>query len=190
MNGILHFIKKELIITIISAVIFGFSFYLYQSQKGFNKEGEIESLKQTIIAQKNRLKKDIAEYKKEKLFEEKINNLKIIDKPITLDIYKTAEELQKTFFTFFGTKDIKIGYKPVMIKVRGIKNYVFYKIDMIIPYTNKYQILQFFDYLKNRYFYIINSVSYDTKNQKFKVSIYLLGKKGKNTGRRRHGRRY
>lgn len=190
MNGIIHFIKKELIITIISSIIFGFSFYLYQSQKQFNKKEEIENLKQTIIIQKRKLKKDINKYQKEKKFEKKIKNLKIIDKPATLDIYKTADKLKRVFFEFFGTKNIKIFYKPVNIKVRGVRNYIFYRIDMVIPYINKKQIIDFFNYLKDRYFYIINVVNYNTKSQKFKISIYLLGKKGRNIRRRRYMRMY
>ena len=180
MNGIIHFIKKELIIAIVTSIIFALSFYLYQSQKGFSKQDEISSLKETIIQEKNKLKKEIKEYKKEKEFEERvIKGLKIIDKPMTLDIYKTASKLKELMFTYFGTKNIKISYTPQKLKVKGIKHFVFYKVDMIIPYINKYQIISFFDYLNKNYFYIIHSVSYDTKNQQFKISIYLLGKKGK-----------
>jgi hypothetical protein len=146
-------------------------------------------LKQSIVNEKNKLKKLIKEYDKEKNFEEKVSYLKIINKPETLDIYQTADNLKKTFYIFFGTKDIQVNYKPVVFKkVKDVKNYVFYKIEMIIPYTNEYLVEKFFSYLNKKYFYVLGGIMYNTKDKKFKVTLYLLGEKGnmkKRTRKRR-----
>jgi len=184
-KGIIYFIKRELLITALIGIIFGVSFYLYQSQKNFNKKQEIVSLKQSIESEKETLREEIKKYNKEKEFEQKIRNLKIIGKPSTLDIYKTADKLTDKFYEFFGEKSIVFSYKPVRLRVNGIQKHVFYKVVMEIPYTNVYQILSFFNYLKKKYFYIVSKVYYNTNNQVFKIKIYLLGKKGKMRRRRR-----
>ena len=187
MNTILYFIKKELIITIIASIIFGVSFYLYQSQNSSNKTEEINELKHTIISQKKKLKNIVKEYKKEQEFRQQIEGLKIINNPITLDIYKEEPILKKVFYTFFGSKSIKVSFKPEKIKIKGIKNYVFYKVNMAIPYLNSKQLIKYFDYLTSEYFYVIGNIKYSTTNQKFIIQLYLLGKKGKSL--KKHHRR-
>ena len=188
-KNIIFFIKKELIISIISLLIFFIAFILYHNQQSYNRIEDIRMLKQSIVNEKNKLKKLIKEYDKEKNFEEKVSYLKIINKPETLDIYQTADNLKKTFYIFFGTKDIQVNYKPVVFKkVKDVKNYVFYKIEMIIPYTNEYLVEKFFSYLNKKYFYVLGGIMYNTKDKKFKVTLYLLGEKGnmkKRTRKRR-----
>jgi hypothetical protein len=189
MNGIIYFLKKELILAIIAFIVFIITFNLYRSQTTFNRVNDIEMLKNKIIKKKKKLKQIIIEYKKEKRFEEKIKDLKIIDEPISLDIYKEADYLSKVFYNFFGTDKIRVSYRAVALKFKNIKKYVFYKVTMEIPYINKYLIQNFFNFLNNRYFYIVQQVHYDTKKQTFSFVIYLLGKKGK-SHHKRHMRHY
>ena len=180
----IHFIKKELIIFIISLTIFGGAFYIYQNQDTniSSQKEEVQMTKTQIQREKTKLKKILKEYKKEKIFEQEIfteKKLKVIPSyKKTFDIFKVRKEFKDKLNTIFGPKNFSLKFetKPKRAKFR---KYIVYPVTISLNYLNTDSIKLFFDWINSKYFYSIKSLNYKADKGKgtLTIKINLLGKR-------------
>lgn len=183
----IHFIKKELIIFIISLSIFGGVIYIYQNQ-GTNinaQKEQAQDLKQQISSEKRKLRKIIQNFKKEKLFEQnviKANNLKIIQPyNYTFKIFDIRKKFKEELSLLFG-KNFRFLIKTTP-KQTTFHKYVIYPVEIQLTYLNADSIKKFFDWLNSNFVYSLKSLKYNASigNGVFQIKIDLLGEKSKNS---------
>ena len=183
----IHFIKKELIIFIISLSIFGGVVYIYQNQ-GTNinaQKEQAQSLKQQINSEKEKLNRIIINFKKEKSFEQnviKANNLRIIEPyNYTFKIFDVRKKMKKELSLLFG-QNFRLMVKTTPEQTR-FKKYVIYPVEIHLTYLNADSIKDFFNWLNSNFVYSLKSLKYDasTGNGIFKIKINLLGEKSKHS---------
>jgi len=178
MNQYITYLKKDLILLFTTFCIMVVGLYLYNglNTNTQNLKQEVESLKSQLQTEYNSLKKMIKEYNKEKQFERQTEEKKLID-PYnkTLDIYFVYKDLQKQIRKIFTNAKIQSTFKPL----KGKYNLTVYKVNIYLPYENKYFYKKFFDYLNSKYYYFYEKVNYSSKTKNLMLELYLIGKKGK-----------
>jgi len=175
----LQFIKKEIIITLITFIMFAISFYLYQSQDTDISmlKKESENAKVTLEKKKRELSKLQKEIAKNDKFLQGHPNLYFIDKPDTFDIYKVETNLKKFTQNIFGRSSSINMNKRSPKKIN--KTYLSYNTKIVIPYNNIYRIRRYFNYLNSNYFIKESSITYNTKGKKFSIDLDFIGLNGK-----------
>jgi hypothetical protein len=174
----IKYIKYHLVFFLLFLGIFSTIIYFYQDQ-----DVNISALKDesnSLEVKLNSLKKDLVKAKKElKKNNEFLNNhknLKIIDKPKTLDVIKTEQAIQNYLDLYFEGASISFAKKS---KNSKSKEYILYKAKLSFSYKSNYDLKKIINYISNNYMIQIDSFSYSSKNKKFKLELYFVGKKGK-----------